>query len=177
MTDLARRDVETAIELAATPSEANDVRRKIAAVQQLLGRRVQAFKAAHEGGMLYVEACAKAGSEWAKIRPGQGRTSPTLGKLFLAGFKNEGDATRCVRIGELDAQDRQLHYDECAQNGQVPTMNSMYGVWRLLYGEDGPEADWETWLKTALNACKRIAASDAPEDVRSVADGFVRRMG
>ena len=45
-----------------------------------------------------------------------------------------------------------------------------------LTGKDGGPAPWEKWLKTATNACKKLAADDAaPAFVKSAAKGFVSR--
>ena len=42
-----------------------------------------------------------------------------------------------------------------------------------LSGQDGGPAPWEKWLKTAKNACKKLANSDAtPAFIRSAAKGF-----
>ena len=45
-----------------------------------------------------------------------------------------------------------------------------------LTGKDGVPAPWEKRLKTAANACKKLAADDAaPQFVKSAAKGFVSR--
>ena len=43
-----------------------------------------------------------------------------------------------------------------------------------LSGKDGGPAKWEKWLKTATNACKKLAADDAaPQFVRSESKRYV----
>ena len=45
-----------------------------------------------------------------------------------------------------------------------------------LTGKDGGPAQWEKWLKTATNACKKLADDEAaPQFVKSAAKGFVSR--
>ena len=53
---------------------------------------------------------------------------------------------------------------------------SVVDLRRRLSGQDGGPAQWEKRLKTATNACKKLAGDDAaPQFVKSAAKGFVSR--
>ena len=53
---------------------------------------------------------------------------------------------------------------------------SVVDLRRRLDGKDGGPAPWEKWLKTATNACKKLAGDEAaPQFVKSAAKGFVSR--
>ena len=53
---------------------------------------------------------------------------------------------------------------------------SVVDLRKRLAGQDGGPAQWEKWLKTARNACKKLADEEAaPQFVRSASKGYISR--
>lgn len=133
------------IELASTPGEANSVRAKIAAIQELLPEIVKDRQLkrqyAIENGWNYVLASRRAGELWAlaenKATQGSGmekRSKESLNVITTeeVGFKNTMDATVCERISTLDEQDLTLYVDDCETKWKVPTIYGVYQIWRMF---------------------------------------------
>lgn len=59
---------------------------------------------------------------------------------------------------------------------EYDTVISVAALRLRLTGTDGGPAPWEKYLKTAKNACKKLAADEAtPQFIQSAAKGFVSR--
>lgn len=148
-----------ALELAATPDEANAVRAQAEALHKFVRRvlpKVQSDRqarreAAFPAAWAFVAASRKAGALWNAVDPKDKHTretgrpvisveNSTLMTVGQAGFIDRKDAQICSRIATLDEQDVDLYRQECQRNGEVPTLHGLYKVWRQVRPpEDTPE--------------------------------------
>jgi len=116
---------------AKTPEVANLIRRQVSAIQKLLGHRTESFEMAWKAARGFCEASAAAGHLYGDLQPRL--------RAEDAGFNSRMDATRCVRLAELDPQDRELYYDDCLTRNWTPSVHGLERVWRLLHDEEPEE--------------------------------------
>lgn len=142
LAEISRAD--QAIEQVKTPPEANVLRRKIKAVQELAPKRHENFDMAFKGACAYCEVSAKAGALWAELEDkatqgsGMAKRSQNFANVISytdAGFDNSQDATVCQRVGELTAEERKAYYHKCENDGKLPTLGGMYAFWRVKNNE------------------------------------------
>lgn len=145
------RELETvsqakrAIEAATKPEEANEARARLNAIKKYLARRGEQFEVAFEAAKLECEAAAKAGELWAAQRPGKGAGGPGREPEFSAsnaGFLDTKDASICVRLGELDPQDRELYYGEQQDKRRFPTEGGLHILWKQMNAEEDEARPW-----------------------------------
>lgn len=139
MTELAPiSKAQKAITKASSPDEANEIRSRLKAIQQYLVSRRRSYETAWEAAKLQCEAAAKAGELWLEQRPGE-RARTDLVKSFAswheAGFAHKMDATICVRLAELDAQDRQLYYEDMQSRRRYPSEGGLHHLWHVVHGD------------------------------------------
>jgi N6-adenosine-specific RNA methylase IME4 len=132
-----------AIAQVKTPPEANILRRKVKAIQELAPKRHENFDMAFKGACAYCEVSAKAGVLWAELegkRPsGQNQSSQNFDRTISvtdAGFGSAQDAMVCQRIAELTPEERKAYYHKCENDGKLPTLGGMYAFWRVTNHED-----------------------------------------
>lgn len=143
-TELVPR-LTAAIELAATPQEANDIRTMFDMTKSYLQRQLPAvikdrkerYELMHPAEVGYVEASAKHGELWSgteKNISGRHIASLPPGAMSRsdAGFRNSGEATRCSRIGELHPEDRRTYYEEMSKCGEQVTIKGAEHIWLML---------------------------------------------
>lgn len=133
---------ERAIQMAETPGDANEIRAHLKAIQKYLTVRGNEFGTAFEAAKRECEAAAKAGQLWAAERPGSGGSDHgkrEISRLQDMGFADSKDATVCVRLGELDPQDRDLYYEDMLDKKRYPTENGLHVLWMRL---DGAGGEW-----------------------------------
>ena len=175
-TDLVPRLTE-AIELAKTPTQANDLRTMfdmaLRYLRQQLPRAVKdrwdRYDKMHPAETGYVEAAAKAGALWDGIegkrlagRPSNNRAnSPDLMGATDQGFKGRRDAVRCVRAGRLHEEDRRTYYLEMNQDQRHVTLDGAERVW-LMMQENDPDP---------LSGKYRVIYADPPWDYGNSTSG------
>ena len=132
-----------AIQSATTPEQANEARARLKAIQNYLKKRADSFDVAFEAAKLECEAAAKAGELWGAERPGSGGAHQTKTISFGdAGFTSSMDASICVRLGEIDPQDRQVLYDELEPKKRYPTEGGLHALWKQLMGGEDEGRPW-----------------------------------
>jgi len=148
--------MQRAMEQAQTPGEISDVRTALNMgmdylkhrLPRLVEDRAERFRLMHANEKTYVLASAKAGTIWNALEnrrePGRPDSdnrgnSPNYIGAEDAGFMNRRDATTCSRLAELDSQDLDIYFQECATAARHVTVSGAERIWHLLNGKEPAE--------------------------------------
>lgn len=131
-------DVDRQIAEIKTAPEANDLRKKIKAVQALAPKRHESYEIAFNGGRSFCEVSAKAGKLWAEVENKAARGNYSKSENFQnsisvtdAGFGDAHDAMVCERLSELTPEEREAYYLKVHNDKKVPTLGGLYSAWRV----------------------------------------------